>query len=151
MAPDPARNRHGVFPRHRPRHPSEELYDKAYAEEKLIGIAQLRAHVRPYSPEWAEKECEIPAADIRRIARELAAAAPAAMVYPGRRTSDYVNSTQIRRSMAIVNALLGNWDRPGGLLPARQVRPQGPGTARSPVLRRQPGEPDGSRQGAHDV
>ena len=100
---------------------SEKLYDETYAAEKLYGLEQLSEHVKQYSPEWAQKECEIPAKDIRRIARELAAAAPIAMVYPGRRTSDYVNSTQIRRSMAILNALLGNWDRPGGLLAARQV------------------------------
>ena len=100
---------------------SEKIYDQTYAAEKLYGLEQLSEHVKQYSPEWAENECEIPAKDIRRIARELAAAAPIAMVYPGRRTSDYVNSTQIRRSMAILNALLGNWDRPGGLLAARQV------------------------------
>jgi thiosulfate reductase/polysulfide reductase chain A len=100
---------------------SEKLYDETYAAEKLYGLEQLSEHVKQYSPEWAQKECEIPAKDIRRIARELAAAAPIAMVYPGRRTSDYVNSTQIRRSMAILNGLLGNWDRPGGLLAARQV------------------------------
>ena len=99
----------------------EKLYNASYAQEKLYGIDELTSHVQPYSPEWAEKECEIPADAIRRIARELAAAAPAAMIYPGRRTSDYVNSTQMRRSMAIVNALLGNWDTPGGLLAARQV------------------------------
>lgn len=100
---------------------SEKLYDETYAAEKLYGLEQLSEHVKQYSPEWAQNECEIPAKDIRRIARELAAAAPIAMVYPGRRTSDYVNSTQIRRSMAILNGLLGNWDRPGGLLAARQV------------------------------
>ncbi len=100
---------------------SEKIYDQTYAAEKLYGLEQLSEHVKQYSPEWAENECEIPAKDIRRIARELAAAAPIAMVYPGRRTSDYVNSTQIRRSMAILNGLLGNWDRPGGLLAARQV------------------------------
>ena len=99
----------------------EKLYDEAYAAEKLFGVAELKAHVQQYTPEWAAVECEIPAENIRRIARELAAAAPEAMIYPGRRTSDYVNSTQIRRAMAIVNALLGNWDRAGGLLPARQV------------------------------
>lgn len=110
----------------------EELYDKVYAAEKLNGLSRLKEHVQSYSPEWAQTECEIPAADIRRIAREMAAAAPAAMVYPGRRTSDYVNSTQIRRSMAIVNALLGNWDRPGGLLPARQVRLKAPALPEAP-------------------
>ena len=99
----------------------EDLYDKKYIEEKTYGIEQLREHVRKYDPQWAAKETGIPAKDIVRIARELAAQAPRAMIYPGRRSSDYVNSTQIRRSFAIVNALLGNWDQPGGLLAARQV------------------------------
>jgi thiosulfate reductase/polysulfide reductase chain A len=100
---------------------TEKLYDKKFIEEKTYGIEQLTEHVKSYTPEWAAAECEIPAKDIRRIARELAAAAPAAMVYPGRRTSDYENSTQIRRAFAIVNVLLGNWDRPGGLTAARKV------------------------------
>jgi thiosulfate reductase/polysulfide reductase chain A len=99
----------------------EELYDKKYIAEKTYGIEQLRDHVRKYDPRWAARETGIPAEDIARIARELAAQAPRAMIYPGRRSSDYKNSTQIRRSFAIVNALLGNWDKPGGLLAARQV------------------------------
>ena len=99
----------------------EGLYDKEFVAEKCYGIEQLAEHVKKYSPEWAEKECEVPAADIRRIAREMAAHAPQAMVYPGRRSSNYHDSSQIRRAFAIVNALLGNWDRPGGLTAARIV------------------------------
>ena len=98
---------------------SEKLYDAAYMAERTSGFDKLAAHVAEMTPEWAEKQTGIPAADIARIARELAAAAPASMVYPGRRSSDYENATQIRRSFAIVNALLGNYDRPGGLVPAR--------------------------------
>jgi thiosulfate reductase/polysulfide reductase chain A len=98
---------------------SEKLHDARYMAERTSGFDKLAAHVADLTPEWAEKETGIAAADIRRIARELAAAAPAAMVYPGRRSSDYENATQIRRSFAIVNALLANYDRPGGLVPAR--------------------------------
>ncbi|TVQ95502.1 MAG: twin-arginine translocation signal domain-containing protein [Desulfovibrionales bacterium] len=104
----------------------EGLYDPQYAEEMLFGLDELRAHVRKYTPEWAAGETGIPADDIRRIAREIAAAAPTSMVYTGRRTSDYEDSTQIRRSMAIVNALLANWDRPGGILAAREVGVRAP-------------------------
>ncbi len=110
----------------------EKLYDQAYAAEKLYGLDELTEHVKIYSPEWAASECDIPADHIRRIARELASAAPAAMVYPGRRTSDYVNSTQIRRIMAIVNALLGNWDQPGGLTAARKVGLKNPPLPEAP-------------------
>jgi len=98
---------------------TEKLYDAKYVAERTSGLDKLAAHVADKTPQWAEAETGIPAADIARMARELAAAAPAAMVYPGRRSSDYENSTQIRRSFAIVNALLGNWDRPGGLIPPR--------------------------------
>ncbi|MDD3312088.1 molybdopterin-dependent oxidoreductase [Pseudodesulfovibrio sp.] len=100
---------------------TEKLYDPEWIEQKTYGIEQLAEHVKPYTPEFAADECGIPAGDIARIARELAAAAPASMIYPGRRSSDYEDSTQIRRAFAIVNALLGNWDRPGGLLAARAV------------------------------
>jgi len=106
---------------------SEGLYDKNFVARNTYGMEQFVQHVRQYPPEWAEQECEIPAKDIRRIARELAAAAPAAIVYPGRRTSDYRNSSQIRRSFAIVNALLGNWDRPGGLILPGKVGLSSPG------------------------
>ena len=55
---------------------TEELYDKKFVAEKTSGIEQFTAHVQPYTPEWADKETDIPAADIRRLARELAAQAP---------------------------------------------------------------------------
>ena len=100
---------------------NENLYDAEWIERKVFGLNELRDHVRTCTPEWAAQETGIPGPEIARIARELAAAAPASLVYPGRRTSDYENSTQIRRSFAIVNALLANWDKPGGLLAARQV------------------------------
>ena len=99
----------------------EGLYDKEFVAGKTYGIEQLSKHVEQYTPEWAAGESDIPAEVIVRIARELGAAKPAAMVYPGRRSSNYKDSTQVRRSFAIVNALLGNWDRPGGLTAARMV------------------------------
>ncbi|WP_419786312.1 molybdopterin-containing oxidoreductase family protein [Pseudodesulfovibrio sp.] len=100
---------------------TEKLYDPEWIEQKTFGMEQLAGHVRPYTPQFAAEQCGVPAEDIARIARELAAAAPASMIYPGRRSSDYEDSTQIRRAFAIINALLGNWDRPGGLLAARAV------------------------------
>jgi len=101
---------------------SENLYDQKFVAEKTHGFDELRVHVQKYTPEWAAKETEIPARDIRHLARALAAAAPAAMVYPGRRSSDYTDSTQIRRSYAIVNALLGNWDKAGGLILPKKIK-----------------------------
>jgi len=100
---------------------NEKLYNPQWIAEKTYGIEQLTEHVQQYTPGFAAEQCNVPAEAIARIARELAAAAPASMIYPGRRSSDYEDSTQIRRAFAIVNGLLGNWDQPGGLLAARQV------------------------------
>ncbi len=48
--------------------------DEVLAEGTLEGetaFAKLVAHVAPYTPEWAERLCEVPAATIRKIAREF--------------------------------------------------------------------------------
>ncbi|MBQ4567000.1 MAG: molybdopterin-dependent oxidoreductase [Desulfovibrio sp.] len=103
----------------------ENLYDRAWVEAHTTGLEQLAEHVRSCTPQWAAAETDIPAEAIIRIARGLAAAAPRSMIYPGRRTSDYVDSTQIRRAFAIVNALLANYDRKGGLMSTPAVALKG--------------------------
>ncbi len=100
---------------------TEGLYDSDFVEEMTVGFDKLVPHIEPYSPEWAEKECDIPAADIRRIAREFAQAAPRAVYYQGRRSSFFANDTQMRRAMAILNAIVGNWDTEGGMVPNGKI------------------------------
>ena len=100
----------------------EDLYDKPFVEAYTVGIEEVVAAVAPYTPEWAEGECEIPAGRIREIARELAYYAPRAFIYQGRRSSWNTNDTQMRQAMAIANALIGNWDRPGGIFPKESIR-----------------------------
>lgn len=97
---------------------AEELYDKEFVARYTVGFDQVEAAVKPYTPEWAAAKTEIPAATIRRIAREFALAAPRAFIHPNWRTSNFVNSFQAERAMAIANALVGNWGQPGGLQPA---------------------------------
>ena len=45
------------------------------ALEGETAFARLAAHMKPYSPEWAERVCDVPAARIRRIANEYLDAA----------------------------------------------------------------------------
>jgi thiosulfate reductase/polysulfide reductase chain A len=99
----------------------EERYDKATVADLTVGFEQLTEHIKPYTPEWAEGETGIPAGDIRRIAREFADAAPRAVYYAGRRSSWYQDDFQMRRAQAILNAIVGNWDRQGGVVPNRKV------------------------------
>jgi len=92
----------------------EELYDRDYIDRYAYGFEQLREHVKPYSPEWAYPRTSIEPELIRRTARVMAAARPAALVHPGRHVTWYGNDTQRSRAIAILNALLGSWGRKGG-------------------------------------
>jgi thiosulfate reductase / polysulfide reductase chain A len=100
---------------------AEERYDKAFVAAHCLGVEQLAEHVKPYTPEWAAAETEIPARDIARIAREFADAAPRALYYAGRRSSWYTNDFQMRRAQAILNAIVGSWDREGGVVPNSKI------------------------------
>jgi thiosulfate reductase / polysulfide reductase chain A len=100
---------------------AEGRHDKEFVANYCTGFDQLVEHVRPYTPEWAEKETEIPASDIARIAREFSDAAPRAVFYAGRRSSWYQNDFQMRRAQAILNAIVGNWDRQGGMVPNAKI------------------------------
>jgi thiosulfate reductase / polysulfide reductase chain A len=96
----------------------EELYDKEFVREKAVGFEQLEDEIINYPPEWAEKVCEIPAKTITRIAREMARLSPKALLhrgYHGAFGSQYLNSYQTARALAIANSLLGNINRGGGI------------------------------------
>ena len=99
----------------------ENLVDKEFVDKFTHGFAELAEHVKQYTPEWAEKECDIAASEIRWTAREMAKAAPRAAVYPGRRTSWYVNDVYFRRACGILSAIMGCWDTPGAVCPKAPV------------------------------
>jgi thiosulfate reductase/polysulfide reductase chain A len=92
----------------------EELYDKDYVERYTIGFEQLADHVRQYTPEWVFLETGIRPDIIRETAREMGKAAPATVVHPGRHAAWYGDDTQRSRAIAMLNALLGSWNRKGG-------------------------------------
>jgi len=88
---------------------SEDRYDHNFVEQHTVGFDELAASVAFYTPEWAAEITEIPAETIRTVAREFAAAAPNALAHNGWRTSNFQNSFQTERAIAILNALVGNW------------------------------------------
>ena len=93
---------------------NEELYDKTFVAEYTIGFEELKQRVQKYTPEWAASITEIPADTIRRIAREMAAKAPAVLVYAPRRMTRSANDLGTGLSITILNTLFGIWDRQGG-------------------------------------
>jgi len=87
----------------------EKLYNADFVQKNTVGFEELQKSIGTYTPEWAAPLTEIPADTIRRIAREFAAAGSGALAHNGWRTSNFVNSFQTERAIAILNALVGNW------------------------------------------
>ena len=100
---------------------NEDLYDGDYVARYCNGFEQLLAHVQPFNPEWAYLETGIEPTTIRATARAMAQAAPATLVHPGRHVTWYGDDTQRSRAIAILNALLGSWGRPGGFYRQEKV------------------------------
>lgn len=109
----------------------EKLAAPGALEEKTQGLGELAAALGSFTPEAVAPACDLPAAEIRALARELAAA-PTAAVYGriGSCTVEY--GTLASWLVDVLNILTGNLDRPGGALfplPAAgpRPRPAGPG------------------------
>lgn len=99
--------------------------------EHTEGLGELGTALASFTPEAVAPACDLPAAEIRALARELAAA-PTAAVYGriGSCTVEY--GTLASWLVDVLNILTGNLDRPGGALfplPAAgpRPRPAGPG------------------------
>lgn len=91
----------------------EELYDRAFVEQWTTGLPELAARVEPCTPEWAAAITRVPAADIIAAARRYATAKPAILEW-GVAIEQNPNSLQTVRALAILRALAGNIDVPGG-------------------------------------
>ncbi|MFI9564896.1 molybdopterin oxidoreductase family protein [Streptomyces rishiriensis] len=110
-------------------------------EESLVALGELTPHVeglgelaeavREFTPEAVAGACDVEAALIRTLARELAAA-PTAAVYGRIGSCTVPYGTLASWLVDVLNILTGNLDRPGGALfpqaaTDRTPRPAGPG------------------------
>jgi anaerobic selenocysteine-containing dehydrogenase len=92
---------------------NEELYDREFVNNWCIGFEELRNHVKDKTPEWGENITLIPAEKIRSLAREYASTKPA-VIAEGNGLDMHINGTDGVRTIAILMALTGNVDIPGG-------------------------------------
>ncbi|MFD3328981.1 molybdopterin oxidoreductase family protein [Streptomyces sp. NPDC058701] len=103
----------------------------AALEDITEGIGELAAALGSFTPEAVAPACDLPADEIRTLARELAAA-PTAAVYGRIGSSTVEYGTLASWLVDVLNILTGNLDRPGGALfplaaTAGAPRPAGPG------------------------
>jgi thiosulfate reductase / polysulfide reductase chain A len=91
----------------------ENIYDKEFVEKWTVGFDELKSHGAGFTPEWAEKITWIKSADIVQAARTYALNKPAVLEW-GLAVEQNVNSLQTVRALAILRAITGNIDVPGG-------------------------------------
>jgi len=92
----------------------ERLFDAAFVDRWVHGLAELQDFVHDYTPQWAEAETGIPAAEIVALAREASAAKPSVVFHFGYRGANHTNEIYFRRSILILNALMGSIEAKGG-------------------------------------
>ncbi|WP_420266531.1 molybdopterin-containing oxidoreductase family protein [Candidatus Magnetominusculus dajiuhuensis] len=91
----------------------EGLFDKEFVANHTTGFDLLQAHTARHTPQWAEGITWIKAADIVKTARQYALSKPAVLDW-GLGLEQNSNSLQTVRAVAILRALTGNLDCPGG-------------------------------------
>jgi anaerobic selenocysteine-containing dehydrogenase len=101
----------------------EGLADPGSVAEHLNGLDEVIELLRGFPPELVEGACGIPAEDIRRMARELAAA-PRAVVYGRIGTCTQEFGTLASWLVDVLNVLTGNLDREGGAMFAQAAAAQ---------------------------
>ncbi|MFE4331143.1 molybdopterin oxidoreductase family protein [Streptomyces sp. NPDC056831] len=109
----------------------EKLADPGALAEHVEGLGEVAGAVREFTPEAVAEACDVDAAAIRTIARELVAA-PTAAVYGRIGSCTVEHGTLASWLIDVLNILTGNLDRPGGALfplsaTARAPRPAAPG------------------------
>lgn len=92
---------------------NEKLYDAAFVEKWTFGFEKLAEHVRKYSPAWAATITGLPQKQIEALARTYATTKPACIDH-GNGLEHAPSSNHAVRSIAILMAITGNLDKPGG-------------------------------------
>ncbi|MBW2301155.1 MAG: molybdopterin-dependent oxidoreductase [Deltaproteobacteria bacterium] len=90
----------------------DKVYDKKFVSEWCEGFDKLSAHVKQYTPAWAEGITGIEAREIEELARDYATTPRACM-----RVSEAPQKQDLRSfamAVPILMAITGHLDRPGG-------------------------------------
>ncbi len=117
----------------------EQLVRLGRLEGLVAGLDEVRAFCERFPPARVAARCGVSADEIRRLARELAAA-ETAVVYGRCGTTMQAFGTAASWLVDVVNVLTGNLDRPGGALFAT------PATG-GPTFSGEPGRGSGTRLG----
>lgn len=92
--------------------------DHDYIEQNVYGYEAYKAYVMDFTPEKVEALTDVPAHQLRQAARMLHDNLPMAINPSGAALVHHTNGMQSHRAVMALSALLGCYDRPGGVIPA---------------------------------
>ncbi|EFK07755.1 molybdopterin oxidoreductase [delta proteobacterium NaphS2] len=92
----------------------ENLYDHDFVANWTVGFEELKAAVEPYTPEKVSETTSVPADLIIEAAKMYATVRPAVIPFGLGLDKQGINSTQCARGRAILRAITGNLEIPGG-------------------------------------
>jgi anaerobic selenocysteine-containing dehydrogenase len=93
---------------------SEGLCDKEFVVRWTVGLDSLAEHIKSYAPEKVERISWVTAETIREIARTYATIKPACIIQGTNTLDQQPSGIQNSRAVAILHAITGNLDIPGG-------------------------------------
>jgi anaerobic selenocysteine-containing dehydrogenase len=92
----------------------EELYDKKFVDQWVHGFDEFKAFVDRYSLRRVSEITWVPVDKIREAAHLYATNSPGAVLEDGNGIEQHTNVVQTTRAIAILRAITGNIDVPGG-------------------------------------
>ncbi len=117
---------------------SSGLQDQDFCTRWVEGWERWRDYVmeRGYTPEWAAEVTDIPAAEIRQLAEDIATA-DGCMIFGSRGLNQHSNGVQTNRVFMFLAACTGNWARRGGgyfnMASGSSMSPELPESRRAPI------------------
>ena len=94
---------------------NEGLHDKAFCDNWIHGIDELKDYVKDFTPEKVEKITWVPAKDIVDAARLYATNSPGGLMVSAQGTTHDLNATNNHRAILMLPAVCGYVDIPGGI------------------------------------
>ncbi len=101
---------------------TENLYSRDFVEKYTCGFSELTEHVKKYPPEYAQQITTVPAEKIRGVARMFALNRPACIIQGTNALDQTTSGFQNSRGVAILQAVTGNIDIPGGFIQVPRLR-----------------------------
>ena len=92
--------------------------DHDYIAQNVYGYEAYRDYVMDFTPQRVERLTDVPAQQLRLAARMIHENMPLAINQSGAAMVHHTNGMQTHRAIMALSALMGTYDRPGGMIPA---------------------------------